>query len=290
MFPSYAGRCYPIIVAPKGQGGDRIVVGALAIGDDDQIAAAPFLGDGKCANVNLSALGGLQNIGTLLCTHVLAHLRAGSELSSWKPPLEAVSIGSSLRASGADVWGIVDLGLAQFSALHAAVKREQHAREQQAVRNSISDAGIHLSKRLQRLAATRHPKLEAHFLRYVPMYVDSRPLRVDFLGRNGAFYFSRHTIGSSIASFVVSSKAKLFSLQELREWASDDKRDLGGAIRMKYELAIAPDQSRANAAQLDEFEHALEELATSANRLGLRVRSYESEEDLVDEVADAEPS
>ena len=119
------------------------------------------------------------------------------------------------------------------------------------------------------------------------MYVESRPLRVDFLGRENAFYFSRHRVGTSIASFIVSSKAKLFSLQELRSWANDDSRDLGGAIQMKYQLAIAPDEASSTASQRDEFASAVDELAGAARRLDLRVRLYDSDEDLFDSVVES---
>jgi hypothetical protein len=287
MFPGYTGRCFPIFVSPRGSEGDRLVVGALAIGNDNQIAAAPFLFDADVASNAPEGIADLRRVGTVLCTHILSHLRSGEDVDSWAPPIERAYLGECRNAIAPDVWGLVDLGLARFSSLHVALNRSRNKQTRPAGPESI-EPGAHLSRKLQRLAVLRRPNMYQHFLRYVTLYTQSRPLRIDFLGHASAVYFSRHMVGTSIGGFIVSSKAKLFSLQELRSWAADDSRDLAGPIHLRYQLAIAPDESRSTASDRQQFNDAVAELVQSAQRLSLGVRVYDSEEDIFEELIESE--
>jgi hypothetical protein len=282
LFPTYSGTIYPIRLTPKGGVDEALVIGILALGDDGQIAGAPFTERKELLPSQLEISSGLQRIATLIISHALDYLRQGDSLDSWHPPLENVGIGRGRKARGSDVWDLVDVGLESSSTLHSVFNELRPAK---AVTRSIDAAK--LNRKVRQITYHRRPDFLDFFSKEYLIAPRARPLKVDFVGRRTACYFNSYSLGSSIGGFILCAKARLFSLQELRQFVNERGQDLAGPHKLRYELAIAIDENESGACDT-EFEEAVEELRYSACAFGMNVSTCNSADALVDRVLQLE--
>jgi hypothetical protein len=282
ILPENVGRWVPVYVEPQTNSGERLIVGVMSwtanghaevrLAVDVKSAAKSVLGPRYSL---------LMQLAENLLTDLLLHFNRENSIDGWKSPYHDFYLGTVKTTIGHDALDIADRMLDSNSILragHCAVAPEDHLAEK--------FDPIRWVNGVRTRALSRSPSYAKYFDQEHRIHARARPMKVDFIGAHAACYFSWLTPGNGLSNTVMSAKAKLFSLQELRDSVFAPSNELAFKWReLKCALFLAiPDTPQDGRSTVENMREAISELEYAAQAQGLHVLTPGNDIDAADQL------
>lgn len=267
--PGFQAVWAPVYLEPIPGSGERVVCAVVVQGADGSVATHNVFDTVRLAP-QAERLSDLRAIGDRVCESMESHLRAGGKIHTWAPPFSRVSAGSERAALGDHIWGLLQRSLDSSSSLHQLYSKPTD-------RERSGDKFASWRRAIRHSATLIYPTFAKCFAKSFRIDEQARAIEVDFIGRRAAYYFGHLSSGRSLQDAVNSAKAKLFNLEELRDFC-ERIEDLGGKLDGSFSFQL---MLRLNAKEQEDsgVKEAIRELELAAKRRELGLETAHSPEE-----------
>lgn len=267
--PGYQATWAPVYFEPIVGSGERVVCALVARGLDGAVASQNVF-DAIRGGANMERVAELKTVGERVRESLETHIRQGGNFDSWTPLFSRLTVGSGRVGLGEDIWEVLQHSLNLTSSWH-------HVHGKALEREQVVTKIVNWRKAIRQSATLKHPAFAKCFSKSFRISEQARPIEVDFIGRRAAYYFGHLASGRSLQDTVNAAKAKLFNLEELRDFC-DRMDDLGGKLQQGFSFRLM-----LRLAGSDQEEHgvqeAIYELQLAAKRRDLGLETANSPEE-----------
>ncbi|MDY6798530.1 MAG: hypothetical protein SVX28_07265 [Pseudomonadota bacterium] len=277
--PQYQAEGMAVFMEPIAGSGERLCVAVAAQGTDRAYQVVPVIRESTAKCMLGHAGPGFLEMINLVVNSLERHLKTGSVLGTWQPPMTGVYPGEARSGRVEDL----TMMLRTTARNSAFLSRMADFTADDDVEVTVSDRWL---TQVKEAMAQEHPELVRNFSRKLQLYTGGSPTNFDYVGGNYVAQLSRIVPGNGLSTYNRIAKSKMWELISLR-----DKGHTGLFQVENFELILYrpgksdPSFSESDINRVYEVFHELEE---EADQQELRVHGVQSPEGAVRHILNGE--
>ena len=212
--PGYGFSWRSLQIEPVPLSGERITLGALVKGDDQELMAAKLISKSHLKKIYGQEFGARIADALNLCiNHAEKYYSANPLSNKWSPPLDRFYVGE-LHSSVADN---LEDGLSRTARQTSSFSVSLEAEKTGSTKNSAMSAPKFWQMEIIKVVTDEREDFLNYFEKRVPIRDSGVPLTFSFLSSNYAAQFDAITEMKQIQRVLVRSQSKLWQLDRLRD-------------------------------------------------------------------------
>lgn len=279
----------PLFIEPVVGSGERLCIGvAITFDERQELVLLPTIK--RLSRVYGPAAKSLQFAVILAKQSLEAELKTAGilGLSNWRSPVEGIVVGKRRVTSAKTFEDCVRIAFSQCSSLFEVPEASEDAKAKVIGRRFARLTVSRLEKAVADEVIKQRPALHASFSQWCHVSPGVRATRVGFVSSNLVANFGI-LIPTNLQSLVDSAKARLLDLERLRGEKKDalfnTRSDARFELFMKRATLLNIEYSETQIKKVDE---AAEELKFLAHKADIFCEAYESQENIVQSILEAE--
>lgn len=212
--PSYGISWRSIQVEPVPLSGERITLGAIVKGDDQELIAAKLISKTHLKKIYGREFGMRIAEALSLCIDHAEKFYAANPLSNkWSPPLDRFYVGELHSTVAEDI----EEGLLRAARHSSSFSVSLEAEKSGSNVNPTVSAPKSWQKKIIKAVTAQRADFEHYFEKSVPIRDSGVPMKFSFLSSNYAAQFDAITEVKNIQRVLVRAQSKLWQLDRLRD-------------------------------------------------------------------------
>ena len=212
--PSYGISWRSIQVEPVPLSGERITLGAIVKGDDQELIAAKLISKTHLKKIYGREFGMRIAEALSLCIDHAEKFYAANPLSNkWSPPLDRFYVGELHSTVAEDI----EEGLLRAARHSSSFSVSLEAEKSGLNVNPAVSAPKSWQKKIIKAVTAQRADFEHYFEKSVPIRDSGVPMKFSFLSSNYAAQFDAITEVKNIQRVLVRAQSKLWQLDRLRD-------------------------------------------------------------------------
>ena len=212
--PGYGFSWRSLQIEPVPLSGERITLGAIVKGDDQELIAAKLITTSQLKKIYGREFSARIADALSLCIdHAEQYYSANPLSNKWSPPLDRFYVGE-LRSSVAES---IEEGLSRAARQSSSFAASHEADNTGSNKASVMSAPKTWQSEIIKVVANERKDFLNYFDKSVPVRDSGVPLSFSFLSSNYAAQFDAITESTQIQRVLVRAQSKLWQLDRLRD-------------------------------------------------------------------------
>lgn len=212
--PRFGFSWRSIQIEPVPLSGERITLGAIVKGDDQELLAAKLIPTPQLRKIYGPNFGSRIGEALNLCISHAENFYSINPLSNkWSPPLDRFFVGEMNSSVAENIEEGLLRAARQASSLSVSLEAEKSGSNA----NPAVSASKSWQKKIINAVTSQRADFERYFEKSVPIRASGVPLKFSFLSGNYAAQFDTITEVRNIQRVLVRAQSKLWQLDRLRD-------------------------------------------------------------------------